>query len=331
MWQEAEWNGGRIEEIVVDDREEWLTIRNSLNGIGGSECGTVLGLDSYKSRIRLFYQKIGLAPNTYKDNIYAFMGRLLEDKIVELYEHYDEDEEVMLFNHTNGIKTREVEIRKNIMRNPDFPGLFMNVDGRVAHHPEYSPGGILECKMVSGQVANKWAMGFPVKYIAQAQHYMFLPNTDWAELAQITDGVKFNVTYIPKSESLQEKILEMINDFQQRVAKAKEIIANTKSKEKQLQYITAVEPPLEDVFDYGQFLSEKHIQRKEMSTTQAPDEIIALIKRLNETRERIKVLQAHEIKLTNEVKKDMEDNGLKEYTWEEGYVRWMKRFTIKTK
>lgn len=329
MWQKGEWNGGVIEEIETNTREEWLTVRNSLDGIGGSECGTVLGLDSYKSRIRLFYQKIGMVPNVYTDNIYAFMGRMLEDTIVELYEHYDEDEAVMLFNHANGIKPRKVEIRKNIMRNPDYPGLFMNVDGRVIEHDKHEGAGVLECKQVSGQVAAKWEMGFPVKYLAQVQHYMLLPNTEWAELAQLTDGVKFYVTYIPRSESIQEKLLAMIKDFMDRVKKAREIIATTKSKEKQFQFISQIEPPLEDAFDYGQFLSEKHILREKMQSVVAPQPIIDSAKKVEQIREKMKILEAAETRLVNALKKGMEDNGLREYRWEEGYIRWMKRFKIK--
>ncbi len=331
IWAKATWNGAEIEQIKTNSRQEWLSVRNGLEGIGGSEIGTVLGLDSYKSRIRLFYEKVGLVQANWTDNIYAFMGRMLEDKIVELYEAYDEDEAVMMFNHSNGIKTRKVEIVKDIMRVPSLPNLFMNIDGKVVEHPEQSTPGILECKMVSGVVAGKWKLGFPIKYVAQAQQYMLLPNTEWADLAQITDGVKFVVTHIPRSDSLQDKLVTMADDFMARVRKAKEICANTKGKDKQLQYISAVEPPYEDVFDYGQFLSEKHLERTNMVSSTAPEQVQDLVKKIQAAQSRIDLLQQFVLTSTNQLKKQMEDEGLKEWKLQNGYVRWLKRFVIKSK
>ena len=46
--------------------EEWLKWRTT--GIGGSDAGTVLGVNPYKTKRELFYEKTGVQPIKPKDN-----------------------------------------------------------------------------------------------------------------------------------------------------------------------------------------------------------------------------------------------------------------------
>lgn len=69
-------------------RAEWLVSRQ--DGLGGSDMGTIMGLNDRFSRLQLFYQKIGL-DFTEKDlhNPATLIGQLLEDDVITLAEYSD--------------------------------------------------------------------------------------------------------------------------------------------------------------------------------------------------------------------------------------------------
>ncbi len=54
---------GQLKLINIDkdsNYDEWLAFRQ--NGLGASDIGTLMGLNPYKSKIELFYQKVGVIP-----------------------------------------------------------------------------------------------------------------------------------------------------------------------------------------------------------------------------------------------------------------------------
>ena len=54
-------------------RDEWLKVRSM--GIGGSDCGTVLGLNPHKSAYSLAAERIGMIkPADLSNNIKVWMG-----------------------------------------------------------------------------------------------------------------------------------------------------------------------------------------------------------------------------------------------------------------
>ena len=63
--------------------EEWLRWRTT--GIGGSDAGTVLGVNPYKTKRDLFYEKTGVKPVKAKDNnaLPLRWGHALEETVAE--------------------------------------------------------------------------------------------------------------------------------------------------------------------------------------------------------------------------------------------------------
>lgn len=48
-------------ELILNadaSREDWLKVRNT--GLGGSDCGSILGLNPYKSALTLWSEKTGM-------------------------------------------------------------------------------------------------------------------------------------------------------------------------------------------------------------------------------------------------------------------------------
>ena len=77
-----------IQHNIVTHSEEWYKFRLE-NGIGGSESGIVLGISPYKSRIRLFHEKIGTVQTETIDSEPMIHGRNLEDYIAHCWQFWD--------------------------------------------------------------------------------------------------------------------------------------------------------------------------------------------------------------------------------------------------
>src|SRR5690242_12186881 len=76
----------KLVSTVGMSKQQWLNFR--MNGIGGSEVGTILGLNQYQSNVELFYKKLGEVPDE-PDNLHMFWGREHEDTIADKWQYYD--------------------------------------------------------------------------------------------------------------------------------------------------------------------------------------------------------------------------------------------------
>lgn len=63
--------------------EDWLKWRTT--GIGGSDAGTVLGVNPYRTKRELFYDKTGVLPvnEKDKDTLQLRWGKALEETVAE--------------------------------------------------------------------------------------------------------------------------------------------------------------------------------------------------------------------------------------------------------
>ena len=131
-------------------REEWLKLRKT--GLGGSDAGTVCGLNPYSSRMDLFYDKTG-GETEEQENEAMRQGRDLEDYVARR------------FMEATGLKVR----RSNYMyRNTEYPFMVADVDRFIV-----GEDAGLECKTASAYNADKWKDGeIPLHYALQCYHYM---------------------------------------------------------------------------------------------------------------------------------------------------------------
>lgn len=63
--------------------DEWLEARSQ--GIGGSDAGTILGVNPYKGRLELWLEKSGRKPDTFTGNEATRLGQAFERPIAEIY------------------------------------------------------------------------------------------------------------------------------------------------------------------------------------------------------------------------------------------------------
>lgn len=259
--------------------EGWYAFRQ--NGIGGSEIGTVLGLDEYDTRMRLFAEKVGLESPRMEDNEFMFWGREHEDKIADIWKYWDGTRLGYLKNYVSGKLIRKCRNVNGYVVNPKYPWLFASLDRTIS-----KKGGIniitgepletecvLECKTLSHWMSLKWESGIPISYLAQIHQYMIILECNYAEIAILRDGNKFEIEIIERNEELCERIIRISKAFwydrilPAREAKEKMNIADAKGMldeaEKYDGIIQSLEPEPDSTEAYKDYMSERFLKERE--------------------------------------------------------------------
>ncbi len=179
--------------------EEWLRWRTT--GIGGSDAGTVLGVNPYKTKRELFYEKTGVEPIKAKDNdsLPLRWGHALEETVAEE------------FSRQTGLRVYEV---KEMYQHPLYPFMLANVD-RFIDLPDGSVG-ILECKTSNPNSKYKWEDGgVPFHYECQVRHYMAVMNIDVAYIACLFENSSdtMAIRRIERDPVFKEELIAAEKDF----------------------------------------------------------------------------------------------------------------------
>lgn len=101
-------------ELILNadaSREDWLKVRNT--GLGGSDCGSILGLNPYKSALTLWSEKTGMMqPEDLSKNERVWWGSHMEPVIAQRFEE---------------ITDKKVR-RRGTLRDNDYPYMLANID-----------------------------------------------------------------------------------------------------------------------------------------------------------------------------------------------------------
>lgn len=260
--------GGRIFQTAAD-RAEWLALRS--RGIGGSEIGTVLGVNPWKSATQLFFEKLGLFQDEESNNMRMFMGNFMEAHIADLWQHWDGSEESIVANYRAGRKVRQCSERPETMWLKKHPFLIANIDRQIDKAPGRKGRGVLECKTINGYYAQQWAAGVPPSYLYQIQQYMFVTGFKYSELALLQDGNAMSVLEFEADPNAQELILEKGSEFWQRIQAARPAAVKYLTEEgKQnpdrnalsdyMEEVEEYEPAPESMPAYEEFLRKRYKQ-----------------------------------------------------------------------
>lgn len=169
---------------IAEDRKDWLKIRSK--GLGGSDIGTVLGLNKYKSSYQLWLEKTGQvkAPDI-SDKIAIKVGNELEDLVARLFEE------------ETGLK---VQRDNKTHFHPEHPFLLANIDRKIVGQK-----ALLECKTTSGFSADQWKGDeVPASYLMQVQHYLNVLGYDKAYIACLIGNHDFICKEIKRDDELIE-------------------------------------------------------------------------------------------------------------------------------
>lgn len=164
---------------------------------------------------------------------------------------------------------------------------------------------------------------------------MLVTGQDYAELAVLMDGVDFEVYPLQANTTIQNKIVEVSEDFFKRVLGAREELRKLPkdaSYEMKMQVASAFEPPVADGDDEYDFLSEKAKMR--LSTIQVDISQDAQVKAwydsLKAARSQQKVCEAEVQGYSNQIRQHMINENIGRYVSEgKGVITNGQRFIIK--
>lgn len=170
-------------KIPIKDlsREEWLKLRKT--GIGGSDAGSICGMNPYSNAMKVFHDKTSDTIEEQQDNEAIRQGHDLEEYVAQR------------FMEETGIKVR----RSNFMyRNLEYPFMIADVDRLVI-----GEDAGLECKTASAYNADKWKDGeIPLHYIMQCYHYMAVTGKRVWYIAAVILGREFTYRRLEWDDAL---------------------------------------------------------------------------------------------------------------------------------
>lgn len=142
-------NGAKLLGVYTPGSPEWHAERSL--GIGGSEVGTILGLNQWESAYALWAKKLNLIPSEIKENWAIRFGKAFEEPILQLWAEEHPEYEVF---ETGTYVDEDCDYRR---ANPDA----------IAKHRETG-----ELMVVEVKTARTTWDDVPRSYLAQVQHYM---------------------------------------------------------------------------------------------------------------------------------------------------------------
>lgn len=320
--------------------DEWYEFR--MNGIGGSEMGTVLGINKYDTAVRLFHEKIGSIEQRREDNERMFWGRKLEDDVANVWQYYDGTRDGYVENHNLDKIVRKCRSINGYVVNPKYPWLFASVDRLINIEGGFNiitgepleTEAILECKNMSYWVSKMWDDGIPIFHLAQIHTYMAIMETDYAEIAMLVDGGRLVVEKIMRDDALVDRILTISKAFwYNRIVPGKEAIekrnmaeldGDIAESERWEAEIQRYEPDPDDSEAYQEFMEEKFVE--ERVAVDGTMELYALAKKDNFLRAMINRIDKERTFVKNKFIQFLSNYGAESVEFGKlGVVNWSKR------
>ena len=194
----------KLSIIPFTNDDEWLELRRQ--GIGGSDIGAIMGLNSYSSPLKVYKQKVEGMVEDLSGNVFVKKGKELENLILTNY--------VKPYFKKLGYEVGKPDF---MIVNADYPYFRANVDG-IAYNKgsSYKDNIIVEIKWVSEWAEVNWNKpeykGIPASYYAQVQEYMLVTGATSAVVCALFDkNWEMNYFVIPRDSMF---ILEMITKGQ---------------------------------------------------------------------------------------------------------------------
>lgn len=315
-------------------RKEWEQFRGTLTTLGGSDVGTCIGLNRWKSNVELFYEKLKLYKREFHDSIPMMMGRELETTIRRLISYYDvENPDSFLDNYHSGNKVNLVRQRHATFFNDECPELHANIDALIKLQGR-DEWGVAEIKYQSGQATRVWENGINPSYIAQSMAYMRVLGLKYAVLVLIEDANQWNVHVIEWDEELWNRFYPTIKEFVEQLSMAKSMISDSVDESERFQIAATFEPTAyeEQAKPYEAFLSDYAKTRDNELVVEGDEEMLKIAVDIVERSESLKKAEEELRHRKNLVRKYMLDNEAQVITFgESGNITYRSqlRFNIK--
>lgn len=185
-----------ITKLGYKDHEEWLALRAKY--IGGSDAGSVVGLNPYKSSYALWAEKTGKVP-AFEGNLVTSVGAYLEEFVAHLFER------------ETGLKVRKSNFT---YINDEFPFACANVDRLIVGEK-----ALLEIKTTNSLPRMRKIRGgeFPDEWYCQMTHYLAVTGLKKAYLAVLVECREFHVFELDRDQAEIDSLMAAEKDFWQHV------------------------------------------------------------------------------------------------------------------
>lgn len=180
------------------DHDKWLKARNM--GIGGSDAGSIMGLNPYKSPFQLWMEKTGqINQEDLSDNEYVYWGTVLEEAVAHR------------FTEVTGKRLQ----RRGTLQSEEYPFMLANVDRMVI-----GEDAGLECKTANAFSSKKWdGDEIPDSYYCQCLHYMAVTGCQKWYIAVLVGGNHFIWKEISRNEEDIQALIKAESEFWDKVQK----------------------------------------------------------------------------------------------------------------
>lgn len=262
------------------DHREWLQHRQK--GIGGSDVGAILGVNKWKSPIKVYLDKVEEITEVQEQSEAAYWGNNLEDMVAKE------------FAKRTGKKVRK---RNELMQHNKYPWMIANIDREVVGEKS-----ILECKTANQYLAKEWENdNIPASYILQCQHYMAVMDYERCYIACLIGGQRFVHYTIDRDEELITVLIEKEKNFW-------------------LNYVEKKEPPAIDGSKASSELLSKLYPASNSNSIELSKDMEKLINEKFQLKSNIEQIEDRVNEIDNILKQSLEDNecGLTEkfkVTW----------------
>lgn len=177
-------------------RDEWLDLRRT--GIGGSDVGSIVGVNRFRSAYEVWLDKTGRLPDQDLTDVDAVhFGIVFEDAVADRFAYRTGFE---VWHPKATFRDRDRLWR---LANPDR--LMVDADGVV---------GVLECKTAGLFMADEWAEGsIPESYELQTVHYAGVLGLPYAYLAVLIGGQRLEYRRVDIDPDYVADVDKVIEEF----------------------------------------------------------------------------------------------------------------------
>jgi len=179
-------------------REQWLAARQK--GIGASDSAALFGVSPWHTKLSLWAEKTGRLPHEGSDGEWLDWGNLLEPLIADRYAA------------VTGSKIWQGS-PFCIAQHPTIPILLATPDRMVISTPGRATRGTLQIKNAGSYKAHDWHEGPPTAVQIQVQHEMAVTGLEWAAVAVLIGGNKFQHFEIERSPVFIAELEEQAQAF----------------------------------------------------------------------------------------------------------------------
>ncbi|MCA9340072.1 MAG: hypothetical protein KDA17_04130 [Candidatus Saccharibacteria bacterium] len=322
-WIDFQFNGQALKAADWSElsHDEWLAFRASNQKIGGSEVGTVCGMDSFKDPLILFYEKIGIKKKDNTGNVFTAGGHLDEAAIITRLEHWDHT------GVTDWVDNYYAKVKHRRIETPDitiFPegldwGAF-NMDGFIYEDTEYPGEGIAEAKKIGGRYSDMFLGGSPPKYLFQLVSYMEATGSYYGRVILLKDGVDVIVRSFDRSMEEYDIISKVVHNRCSRFYAAMQAGLKAVKKHKgdaMMDALYDIESEYADVIylsaseELAAWYTEQHLMKEKLAQIEMTAELRALADRKLSLSDDISRASEEHDYVSNQIRRIMRNRGAK--------------------